>query len=366
MTENIYVTKSFIHDTDTIAHKISKILQSGQLTNNGTQLKLLETELIQYLQIPHISLFCNGTIALLMGLKAMALTGEVITTPFTFPATIHALEWLGLTPVFCDIDEETMCIDADKIEALITPKTSAILGVHVYGMACDIAKIQTIADKHQLKVIYDAAHCFITQLNGKSIAHYGDMVMFSFHATKLFNTVEGGALICRDDEIMKKLRLIKNFGILAENEIICSGLNGKMSELHAAVGRENLKNLHHEIAKRKEVFACYQQHLQDTLHIKLLTYPDRLTPSLQYYPIRFMVEEMREKAYIALQENNIFARKYFYPLCSNYPCYQHLPSAKPKDLPIANHVVEQVLCLPFYGDLSANNIEKICFIVKNT
>ncbi|MCH9845397.1 MAG: DegT/DnrJ/EryC1/StrS family aminotransferase, partial [Alphaproteobacteria bacterium] len=336
---------------------------SGQFTNDGAQLKALQQELILYLDVPNISLFCNGTIALLMGLKALELTGEVITTPFTFPATIHALEWLGLTPVFSDIDENTMCIAPDKIEALITPQTSAILGVHVYGMACDVVAIQAIADRHQLKVIYDAAHCFTTQLNGKSIAHYGDISMFSFHATKLFSTIEGGALICRDDALRQKLKLMKNFGIKHEGEVVSTGLNGKMSEFHAAIGRVNLQALHQEITRRNRVLALYRHYLSGHNDIVMLNFPDNLTHSLQYLPVRLMGNNRRDHIYQSLRDENIFARKYFYPLCSNYPCYQHLPSASKAKLPIANNIAEQILCLPFYGDLPENIIAKICKIV---
>ena len=359
----IYVTKSFIADDDAVLKAVTAVLQSGQFTNDGGQVKALQQELISYLDVPNISLFCNGTIALLMGLKALELTGEVITTPFTFPATIHALEWLGLTPVFCDIDARTMCIAPDKIEALITPQTSAILGVHVYGMACDVAAIQAIADRYQLKVIYDAAHCFTTKLHGKSIAHYGDMSMFSFHATKLFSTIEGGALVCNDDSLPEKLKLMKNFGIKNEGEVVSTGLNGKLSEFHAAIGRLNLQALHHEIEKRKRVLALYQQYLSGHDDIQMLDFPDNLTHSLQYLPVRFTGNNSRNHIYQSLRDENIFARKYFYPLCSNYPCYQHLSSANKANLPIANRVAEQILCLPFYGDLPEDSVAKICNMI---
>ena len=364
----IHVTKSFIANDDAVLKAVADVLQSGQFTNDGAQLKALQQELISYLDVPNISVFCNGTIALLMGLKALELTGEVITTPFTFPATIHALEWLGLTPVFCDIDEHTMCIAPDKIEALITPQTSAILGVHVYGMACDVVAIQAIADKHQLKVIYDAAHCFTTKLHGKSIAHYGDMSMFSFHATKLFSTIEGGALVCNDDSLPEKLKLMKNFGIIGQGEVIGTGLNGKMSEFHAAIGRINLQALHQEIEKRVRILALYRQYLEGHDGIVMLDFPDNLTHSLQYMPVRFTNPHTgnihtRDHIDQRLSDENIFARKYFYPLCSNYPCYQHLPSADKAKLPIANRVAEQILCLPFYGDLPEDIVAKICDIV---
>ncbi|MCH9853538.1 MAG: DegT/DnrJ/EryC1/StrS family aminotransferase [Alphaproteobacteria bacterium] len=367
-TPPIYVTKPFIADDDAVLKAVTTVLQSGQFTNDGGQIQALQQELINYLDVPNISLFCNGTIALLMGLKALGLKGEVITTPFTFPATIHALEWLGLTPVFCDIDEATMCIAPDKIEALITKRTSAILGVHVYGMACDVMAIQAIADKHQLKVIYDAAHCFISKLHGKSIAHYGDISMFSFHATKLFSTIEGGGLVCRDASLPEKLTLMKNFGIKYEGEVIGTGLNGKMSEFHAAIGRVNLQALHQEIAKRNRVLSLYQQYLSGHDGIIMLDFPAHLTHSLQYLSVRLMGDntsskQIRNYIYQSLRDENIFARKYFYPLCSNYPCYQNLPSASKAKLPIANMIAEQILCLPFYGDLPEDSIAKICAIV---
>lgn len=313
-------------------------------------------------------MFCNGTVALLTALKALELKGEVITTPFTFPATIHAIEWLGLTPVFCDIDINTMCIDADKISDLITDKTSAILGVHVYGMPCDVVQIAEIASKYDLKVIYDAAHSFITQIDQKPIGLYGDISMFSFHATKLFNTIEGGALIYNDPELADKLYLLQNFGIRNKETVELPGINGKINEIQAVIGLENLKNLDIEINSREEILKLYNNELSNIKGIKLLEYPKNTTPSLQYYPIRVdnnVAYTNRDQICESLKMHNIFARKYFYPLCSNYECYNHLPSAKRELLPIANKVADEILCLPFYGKINHDIVQDICNIVKS-
>lgn len=367
MNNKTFVTLPVLGDQQKILEKISACLDSKTLTNNGPQVKLLKKALKKYLNVPNISLFCNGTIALLTALKALSIKGEVITTPFTFPATVHALEWMGLTPVFCDIEPDTMCIDAEKIEGLITEKTSAILGVHVYGMPCSVAKIEKIAGKHRLKVVYDAAHSFITKINKKHIGLYGDISMFSFHATKLFNTVEGGALICNDEKLTNKLSLLKNFGLHGA-EVKLSGINGKMNEIQAIIGFENLKNLENEITKRKAIFELYNQELASIAGIELLKYPENINPSLQYYVIRIDEDRAatnRDEVYEELKKQNIFARKYFHPLCSNFPCYNHLKSAKKTLLPIANKTAREVLCLPFYGAIETSVVKTICKTIQS-
>ncbi len=363
-----YVTSSFIGDKKKIVENIYNCLESGMLTNEGVQLKQLEKEIKEYLDVENISLFCNGTIALMIALKGLGLTGEVITTPFTFPATVHALEWLGLTPVFCDINVDTMCIDAEKIEALITDKTSAILGVHVYGIPCDVIKIDEIAAKHRLKVVYDAAHSFLTRINNKSIGLYGDVSMFSFHATKLFNTIEGGALIYNDKELTEKFYLLKNFGIKTPEEVILSGINGKMNEIQAIVGLENLRSLETEIQKRKELFEFYNSELSDIDGVKLINYPANTTSSFQYYPIRVepnITNTSRDEIFEELKIQNILARKYFYPLCSNYPLYSNIQSANKALLPVANKISEEILCLPFFGSLEKHIAKTICNVIKS-
>ncbi len=360
--QKTFITASHIGNIAEITTKIASCLESRMLTNHGTYSQQLANELKKYLEVDQISLFCNGTIALMTALKALDLKGEVITTPFTFPATIHALEWLGLTPVFCDIDAETMCIDANKIEALITSDTSAILGVHVYGMPCDVMKIQQIADQHHLKIVYDAAHSFLTKINGKHIGFYGDISMFSFHATKLFNTIEGGALIYQDRNLSEKLFLLKNFGIQQLETVILAGINGKMNEIQAIIGLENLKTLETEITKRNQLWQYYHSQLSNHQGVKLLEFPKNTTLSLQYYPIR---TPYRDKIYDTLVEKNIFARKYFYPLCSNYQSYCHLPSAAQQLLPIANQASNEILCLPFYGHIDRNIAEIICQTIQN-
>jgi len=362
-----YVTSSFIGDKKKIVENIYDCLESGMLTNEGVQVKKLEQELKEYLDVKNISLFCNGTIALMTALKGLDLKGEVITTPFTFPATVHALEWLGINPVFCDIDADTMCIDPEKIETLITNKTSAILGVHVYGMPCDVIKIGKIATKHNLKVVYDAAHSFLTKINNKSIGLYGDVSMFSFHATKLFNTIEGGALIYNDKELTEQFYLLKNFGIKTPEEVVLSGINGKMNEIQAIVGLENLHSLEPEIQKRKELFDFYNSELSNINGIKLIDYPANTTPSFQYYPIRVeqaITNTSRDVIFEELKLQNILARKYFYPLCSNYPFYSNIQSAKKEFLPIANKISSEILCLPFYGSLEKDTANTICKVIK--
>lgn len=369
MNEQItYVTSSFIGDKKKIVDEIYDCLESAMLTNNGKYLQKLEKEIKKYLDVENISLFCNGQIALMIALKALDLTGEVITTPYTFPGTVHALEWLGLNPVFCDIDDETMCIDAEKIESLITDKTSAILGLHVYGLPCDVIKIGEIADKHKLKVVYDAAHSFLQKVNNKPIGLYGDVSMFSFHATKLFNTIEGGALIYNDAALTDKFYLLKNFGIKNPEEVVLSGINGKMNELQAIVGLENLRSLDLEIQKRKELFEFYNSELSDIDGIKLIHYPANTTPSFVYYPIRIerTLTNNRDKIFDELKAHNIMGRKYFYPLCSNYPCYSNIESGKKELLPIANKVSEEILCLPFYGKLERNIAQLVCDVIKKS
>lgn len=365
--EPIFISRPLLPNLENVNRKMGEIWASKWVTNNGLQQKRLEEKLIDYLGIDNLSLFTNGTLALLLGLKSLELKGEVITTPFTFPATVQALDWNGLTPVFCDIEPDTLTIDATKIEALITEKTSAILGVHVFGNPCDVLKIQEIADKHGLKVIYDGAHAFGLEINGKPVSCYGDMTMFSFHATKLFNTIEGGALIFNDRRLERKLEQLKNFGIANQEEVVLSGLNGKMNEIQAVIGLETLKLVDEERKTRHDIKKVYEQYLVDVPGIRVLTSLENENSSYQYFVIEIdesVYGHSRDWLQEQLQQYNVFTRKYFYPLCSDFNWYKHLESAQPRNLPQAQKTVKEVLAMPYYGDLEVASVVKICSLIK--
>ncbi|KKQ71356.1 MAG: aminotransferase [Candidatus Peregrinibacteria bacterium GW2011_GWC2_39_14] len=364
----IYITKPLLPDLKNVNEKLKEIWDSGWLTNFGAQHALLEKKLKKYLNVQHISLFNNGTNALMIAIKALNLTGEVITTPFTFPATPNSLTWNNITPVFCDIDDKTMNIDADKIEKLITPKTSAILAVHVFGTPCNIEKIQKIANKHKLKVIYDAAHAFGTKINGKGIGSFGDITMFSFHATKLFHTIEGGALTFNDKNLKEKINLLRNFGIKNEETVLAPGINGKMNEIQAGIGLLVLNMMKKAKKTRKSLYETYEKHLKNINGIKLLQNKVNVKKSYQYFAVRINEEEFgtsRDKVYKQFKKYNVFTRKYFHPLCSEYQCYKHLQSAKITNLPVAQKIGKEVLCMPMHEGLSKKDIENICNILKS-
>lgn len=338
------------------------------LTNQGMLHQELEQRLREYLQVEHVSLFCNGTIALLVALNALRINGgEVITTPFTFPATAHVLYWNGIRPVFCDIDESSYNLDPNRIEGLIGPETKAILAVHVYGTPCDVDSLQTIAQRHGLRVIYDAAHAFGVRYRGRSILEYGDLSMLSFHATKLFTTVEGGALISRSEEQRQRINFLKNFGIAGEEEVIGQGINGKMDEFHAAFGLLHLRMVDEEIAHRKGIARIYRERLAQVAGLKLLEEAADTEPNYGYFPV--LVDAVpygmsRDELAQVLRSCNVIARKYFYPLVSHAACYAALESAAPDRLPIAERVARQVLCLPIYGTLESRTVHRICDIVE--
>ena len=366
--EPIYVTRPMLAPINMVNKKIKEIWKSQWLTNNGPQHQLLEKEIGKTLKTKNVSLFNNGTIALLVAIKALDLKGEVITTPFTFAATPHSLFWNNLKIVFCDIDPNSMCIDADKIESLITPKTSAILAVHVFGNPCNVYKIEEIAKKYNLKVIYDCAHAFQLEINNKAISNFGDINMFSFHATKLFNTLEGGCLTTKDPEIKKRIDLLKNFGILDEDHVEIVGINGKLNEVQAAIGLINLEIINKERQKRKKMEEFYIKNLKNIKGIKIFKSKNVTQPSYQYFAIQIDEKEYglsRNELYKKLKEYNVFSRKYFYPLCSNFSCYKDNKSGKLQKLPISNKIVNEVLSLPFYGNLKKTEVEKICQIIKN-
>lgn len=359
----IYLTRPLIPDSRQFENQLNNIWGKKWLTNNGEKHQFLEKRLTDHLKAPHLSLFNNGTIALIVAIQALRLSGEVITTPFTFPATPHVLSWNQITPVFCDIDPITMNIDVRKIESMITAKTTGILGVHVFGTACDVNGIQEIADYYGLKVVYDAAHAFGVEIGGRGIGTYGDISMFSFHATKLFHTAEGGALTFTDPNLKTRIDLLRNFGIKNEEEVMMPGINGKMNEIQAALGLVLLDQIDSEIAKRKQVLQTYRNYLGAVEGVTLVKDTPNITSGYQYFPIRIDKTKFgvsRDEVYQRFRECNVYARKYFFPLCSNYPCYRQLPSSAPDKLPIANQVVNEILCLPFYGELGMDTTAQIC------
>lgn len=366
--KKIYVTQPLLPNIKDYEKQIEDIWDSKWLTNMGTKHNFLENQLKEVLKVKNVSLFNNGTIALLTAFKALNLPdkSEVITTPFTFAATPHCLSWNNLVPVFCDIEPETMTIDVQKIEKLITPNTSAILAVHVYGFACDVENIEKIAKKHNLKVIYDAAHAFSTEINGKAIGNFGDISMFSFHATKLFNTIEGGCLTYNDESLVKKIYNLRNFGIQSEEVVEEVGINGKMNEFQAAMGLENLKIFRAEQQKRMKVKAFYDENISKIRGIRIPKMSDKTTNSFQYYPIVIKNDYpfSRNELYEKFKKIGIMTRKYFYPACSDYECYKDFPSASKENLPVVNDLKNKVLCLPFYGDLQKDVLDVIVEVLK--
>lgn len=364
----IYITRPLLPSLKEVTEKLEEVWTSGWLTNNGPQHAALERALQSKLRVPYLSLFNNGTIALIVACQCLRLSGEVITTPFTFPATPHVLAWNNIKPIFCDIDPITMNIDANKIESLITPQTTAILAVHVFGTPCDVMGIRTIADRYGLRVIYDAAHAFAVEVDCVGIGNFGDISMMSFHATKAFHTAEGGALVFKDANLKDRIDFLKNFGIKNEEEVIMPGINGKMNEIQAILGLINLNYIDKEIKKRESLVASYQYFLKDVEGITFLTSRPSVKRNYQYFVIRVDSRAFgcsRDFVYEKFREYNIFTRRYFFPLCSEYPCYRHIPSATPSNLPVANKIAQDVLCMPLYGDLSVKDIERICNILKS-
>lgn len=362
----IYVTRPLMPDYETYTQRLAEIWESKWLSNGGEQHRKLEEELCFHLAAPYLSLFNNGTTALTVAIQALRLQGEVITTPFSFPATTHALAWNGITPVFCDIDPETMTIDPNKVEQLITNRTTAILGVHVYGIPCDVEAIQQIADRHGLRVIYDAAHAFGTEIHDQAIGNFGDISMFSFHPTKLFHTAEGGGLITKDPHIKARVELLKNFGIKNEVEVIMPGINGKMSEISALMGRCVLPLVEEEMLRRQQIRDAYKQAFSDVEGIQVVEVPEGVKNSQQYLVVRIEAEKFgasRDEVYEHLRQFNVYSRKYFYPLISHYPCYKQLPSADKGALSVAETVSKEVLCLPFFGELADEEVARICELI---
>ena len=357
----INVTRSSLPPLEEYVNEIASLWDSHWLTNMGEKHKTLEQMLQGYLGAPNVTLFTNGHLALEGALSAFGLTGEVITTPFTFASTTHAIVRSGLKPVFCDIDPETYTLDPAKIEALITPETSAIVPVHVYGTLCDVEAIDAVAKKHGLKVIYDAAHAFGVRKNGVSAACFGDAAMFSFHATKVFHTVEGGCVVYHDEALRKKLDAWKNFGY-CDGEVQSVGGNAKMSELHAAMGICNLRSIDTNIAARKQVVERYRDNLYGVPGLQLMREQPGVQSNYAYFPVVFDGAKLtRDEASARLAEQNIFARKYFYPLTNQYPAY----GFRGEKTPIAEYISNRVLCLPLFPELALNDVDRICEIILN-
>ncbi len=363
-----YITQPLLPDIREVERMLQLIWQSNQLSNNGEMVKELEKELTKFLGCDYISVFSNGTIALQLACKLLRLSGEVITTPFTFSATVHSLRWCNIEPVFCDIDKKTYNINPELIESLITERTTAIMPVHVFGNPCDVEKIQQIADKHGLKVIYDAAHAFGVKVNDKPISSFGDISMFSFHATKIFHTIEGGALTFKDLNIKERADSLRNFGIRGIDNVVEPGTNGKLNEVQASVGILLLKLVEKEIERRKEITNIYRSLLKDVKGIIMGEDMEGVTHNYPYFCIRINKDEYgigRDELFEKFLEQNVITRKYFYPLCSNFQCYRDLPSAEKTRLPVANDVADTILSLPLHGRMLESDVEIICNIIKN-
>lgn len=362
----ILVTRSSMPDFEEYCEEIRKLWDSHWLTNMGVEHKQFQAELEAYLDCPHVVLYTNGHLALENIIAAMQFPkgSEVITTPFTFVSTTHAISRNGLVPVFCDVNPDDYTIDVDKIESLITEKTVAIVPVHVYGNMCDVERIDKIAKKHNLRVIYDAAHAFAVKYKGISAANFGDASMFSFHATKVFNTIEGGAVCFKDDDLTAIMNDMKNFGIRGPERVVFIGGNAKMSEFQAAMGICNLRHLDEEIGKRKQVIERYRSHLAEVDGIRLCKPQRDVTPNYAYFPVVFDgFSATRDEVYDALSAQGITARKYFYPITNSVEAYAGLPTAGAERTPIASFLADRVLTLPMYADLALEDVDKICSII---
>ena len=365
---NITVTSPLLPDLNEFNEMLKEIWESKWITNNGSFHKQLEKALAEYLKVPYISLFTNGTLPLLTALQALRITGEVITTPYSFVATTHSIWWNGCRPVFVDIEESTCGIDPNKIEAAITPKTTAIMPVHCYGKPVNMDAIQAIADKYGLKVIYDAAHAFGVEVNGESVLTKGDMSTLSFHATKVYNTLEGGALIVKDEATKKRIDYLKNFGFAGETEVVAPGINSKVDEVRSAYGLLNLKQVDNAIAARQKVAIRYREALRDVPGIRFFDDMAGVRHNYSYFPIFINAEKYgisRDELYFKMREHGVLGRRYFYPLISTFSTYRGLPSAAPENLPIATKVANEVICLPMHHGLNEEEIQRVinCLLI---
>lgn len=369
MSDNkqITVTSPLLPDLEEFYSMLSKIWQSKWITNNGSFHKQLEKELAEYLKVPYISLFTNGTLPLITALQALRITGEVITTPYSFVATTHALWWNGIKPVFVDIDPATGNLDPNKIEAAITPKTTAIMPVHVYGNPCDIDAIQAIADKYGLKIIYDAAHAFGVKINGESILTAGDISTLSFHATKIYNTIEGGALVCHDAKTKQRIDYLKNFGFAGETEVVAPGINSKMDEIRAAYGLLNLKFVDAAIEARHKVADYYREAFTGIIGINMFQERNDVIYNYSYFPIFIDAKKYgmtRDELYFKMRNHNVLGRRYFYPLISEFSTYRGLLSAGKENLPVATKMSNNVICLPMHHSLTQEDIKRVINLIK--
>ncbi|MFV8844162.1 DegT/DnrJ/EryC1/StrS family aminotransferase [Serratia fonticola] len=364
--KDIFVTQPYLPELKEFIPYLEKIWENKILTNGGPMHEQLESALCDYLGVNEIALFNNGTIALLTALQALRITGEVITTPYSFVATAHSLLWNGIKPIFVDIDPVTLNIDPEKIEAAITPQTTAIMPVHCYGNPCDVEKIQKIADNYNLKVIYDAAHAFGVKDQGGSILRHGDLSAISFHATKVFNTFEGGAIICPDKKTKTRINNLKNFGIVNETTVVAPGINGKMSEINAAFGLLQLNHVDQALQRRRDIDTCYRSALENIKGIKIVPLAGQQVANYSYFPILIGDDFKlnREQLYCYLKDNGIYSRRYFYPLISEFSMYRSMKSASQDNLPIANDVARRVLCLPIYPSLEKHEQYRIIEMIQ--
>ena len=363
----ILVSQPTLPDLDDFIESLKVIWERKWLTNNGEFHQEFEKKLANYLGVPFLSLFSNGTLALISALQSLRITGEVITTPYSFVATTHALHWNGIKPVFVDVDPIYGNLDPKQIEAAITPRTSAILPVHVYGNPADVRKIDEIADVYGLKVIYDAAHAFGVKKDNSSILNFGDLSVLSFHATKVFNTIEGGAIICKDEKTKKRIDFLKNFGFADETTVVAPGINAKMNELQAAYGILQLKTFDEQIKKRRNISNIYRELLKNTRGISYLDDMPNIEHNYSYFPIFIDADKYsmtRDELYFKLQKNNIYGRRYFYPLISEFPAYRGLESSASDNLNVATIIANQVICLPIYPDLKIEDVKMITNLIK--
>jgi dTDP-4-amino-4,6-dideoxygalactose transaminase len=364
----IYVTQPSLPELEEFIPYLQQIWGNKVLTNNGPFHQQLEKELADFLEVPYISLFANGTLALVTALQVLRITGEVITTPYSFVATTHSLWWNNIKPVFVDIDPVFGNLDPTKVEAAITPKTTAILPVHVYGNPCKVKELQHIADTYGLKLIYDAAHCFGVKHLGTGICNFGDLSILSFHATKVFNTMEGGAIVCHDEATKKRIDYLKNFGFAGETTIVAPGINSKMNEMQAALGLVQLKHYHANIQKRHAIADAYREGLENIKGISFLPEPENTESNFAYFPILVDEKEYglsRDHLYEKLKQHNIYGRRYFYPLISEFSMYKGLDSARPENLPVAEKMANQVICLPIYPILDIHQVKSIIKIITS-
>lgn len=366
MTRPIYVTQPHLPPLEEFVPYLREIWDSKILTNGGPFHQQLEKALCEYLGVKHLALFTNATLALVTALQAMRITGEVITTPYSFVATAHSLLWNGIKPVFVDVHPDTLNLDPARIEAAVTPHTTAIMPVHCYGHPCDVDGIQKIADNYNLKVIYDAAHAFGVRDDGGSVLRHGDLSVLSFHATKVFNTFEGGAIICPDARTKQRIDHLKNFGFVDETTVVAPGINGKMSEFNAALGMLQLMHVDAALVKRQNIDARYREALRGVRGIRCLQTAGERTENHAYFPILVDPDYplSRDALYQALKDKQVFARRYFYPLISDFPMYRGMPSASRENLPVATAAAQRVLCLPIYPAMTPEDQERVIDVLR--